>query len=70
MHAYSAGVAYQARAQEEWGTLRPGMRADLVYLSADPLTTSPAALPGLQVLGTWLAGTPTFRQPAQPEVNP
>ena len=70
LHAYSAGVAYQARAQEEWGTLRPGMRADLVHLSADPLTTSPAALPGLQVLGTWLAGTPTFRQPAQPEVNP
>jgi predicted amidohydrolase YtcJ len=53
-------VAYQARAQDQWGTLRPGMRADLVHLSADPLLTSPAALTDLQVLGTWLAGTPTF----------
>ncbi len=60
LHAYSAGTAYQARAQDQWGTLRPGMRADLVHLSADPLTTAPAALTDLQVLGTWLAGTPTF----------
>jgi predicted amidohydrolase YtcJ len=60
LRAYSAGVAYQARAQDEWGTLRPGMRADLVHLTADPLLTSPADLTDLQVLGTWLAGTATF----------
>jgi predicted amidohydrolase YtcJ len=60
LRAYSAGVAYQARAEDEWGTLRPGMRADLVHLSADPLRTSPTALTDLQVLGTWLASTATF----------
>jgi predicted amidohydrolase YtcJ len=60
LRAYSAGVAYQARAEKQWGTLHPGMRADLVHLSADPLRTSPAALTDLQVLGTWLAGTATF----------
>lgn len=40
-------------------TLTPGTAAG----------TSPATLPGLQVLGTWLADTSTFR-PVQPEVNP
>ena len=34
--AYSAGVAYQAFEEHHWGVLRPGMRADLVHLAADP----------------------------------
>ncbi|MCX4405901.1 MULTISPECIES: amidohydrolase [unclassified Streptomyces] len=57
--AYSAGCAHQAFEEKEWGVLRPGMRADLVHLAADPVETAPAALAGLPVLGTWLAGRPT-----------
>ena len=67
LHTYSAGVAYQAGEQNLWGTLRPGMRADLVHLDADPHTTNPTDLAALQVLGTWLGGTATFTHPAQPE---
>jgi predicted amidohydrolase YtcJ len=35
------------------------MRADLVHLAADPVTTPPADLAHLPVLGTWLAGRRT-----------
>ncbi|MFJ9742013.1 amidohydrolase [Streptomyces sp. NPDC101166] len=57
--AYSAGCAYQAFEEEEWGALRPGMRADLVHLAADPAGTAPGDLAHLPVLGTWLAGRRT-----------
>ncbi|MDX2526144.1 amidohydrolase family protein [Streptomyces europaeiscabiei] len=57
--AYSAGCAHQAFEEEEWGVLRPGIRADLVLLAADPVGTAPRDLADLPVLGTWLAGRPT-----------
>ncbi|KUN92545.1 amidohydrolase [Streptomyces caeruleatus] len=57
--AYSAGCAHQAFEEKEWGLLRPGMRADLVHLAADPVETVPGDLAHLSVLGTWLAGRRT-----------
>ncbi|WP_060888231.1 amidohydrolase [Streptomyces caniscabiei] len=57
--AYSAGCAHQAFEEKDWGALRPGMRADLVHLAADPAGTAPADLAHLPVLGTWLAGRRT-----------
>ncbi|MES5824675.1 amidohydrolase [Streptomyces sp. RG80] len=57
--AYSAGCAHQAFEEKEWGALRPGMRADLVHLAADPAETAPGDLAHLPVLGTWLAGRRT-----------
>jgi predicted amidohydrolase YtcJ len=57
--AYSAGCAHQAFEEKEWGVLRPGMRADLVHLAADPAGIPPADLTHLPVLGTWLAGRRT-----------
>ena len=57
--AYSAGVAYQAFEEHRWGVLRPGMRADLVHLAADPAAVPARELRDLPVLGTWLAGTRT-----------
>jgi predicted amidohydrolase YtcJ len=57
--AYSAGCAYQAFEEKEWGVLRPGMRADLVHLAADPAGTAPRDLAHLPVLGTWLGGRRT-----------
>jgi predicted amidohydrolase YtcJ len=58
--AYTSAVAYQAFEQDQWGTVSVGRRADLVWLSADPTTTDPAAWPGLQVRGTWLCGRRTW----------
>ncbi|MDP5226609.1 MULTISPECIES: amidohydrolase [Arthrobacter] len=57
--AYTAGVAYQAFAEGEWGALRPGMSADLVQLSHDPRAVPTQELQDLRVLGTWLAGRRT-----------
>jgi predicted amidohydrolase YtcJ len=59
--AYTSGVAYQAFAEQHWGTLRPGLSADLVWLSQDPRAVPDSELTGLAVRGTWLAGRPTFR---------
>ena len=59
LQAYSAGVAYQAFEEREWGTLVPGMRADLVHLAADPFTLSAAEIAEVPVLGTWLGGIRT-----------
>ena len=42
LSAYTAGVAYQAFAEDDWGRLDPGASADLVWLDRDPRTT-PAA---------------------------
>ncbi|KUO09729.1 amidohydrolase [Streptomyces sp. DSM 15324] len=61
--AYSAGCAHQAFEEKEWGALRPGMRADLVHLAADPAETAPGDLAHLPVLGTWLAGRRTHPAP-------
>jgi predicted amidohydrolase YtcJ len=57
--AYSAGVAYQAYEEADWGVLSVGRRADLVALDRDPLATEPLDWPGIAVVGTWLAGVRT-----------
>jgi predicted amidohydrolase YtcJ len=59
LHAYTAGVAHQAGAELERGTLVRGAVADLVHLSADPRAVDPLRIASTQVLGTWLAGSRT-----------
>lgn len=57
--AYTTGIARQAGAPDR-GTLAVGQVADAVWLSADPLTVDPNAIPDLIVHGTWLAGSRTY----------
>lgn len=57
--AYTKGIARQALATQR-GTLRPGMTADLAWLSMNPLTVSPENIPDIVVRGTWLSGEPTY----------
>jgi predicted amidohydrolase YtcJ len=45
------------------GLLRRGTPADFVVLAGDPLVTDPAALPDVQVLGTFRSGVPIFAAP-------
>lgn len=59
LSAYTAGPAYQSFEERDRGSLAPGKRADLVWLSADPLATEPAGWAGLAVRGTWLGGVRT-----------
>ncbi|WP_205787487.1 amidohydrolase [Specibacter cremeus] len=59
LHAYTAGVAAQAFADHDRGTLAVGLAADLVWLSADPRGLDARSLPDVRVLGTWLEGRRT-----------
>lgn len=60
LQAYSTNVAFQAFAEHERGTLAPGQIADLVWLQHDPRSADPRNLAAMRVLGTWLAGEPTY----------
>jgi predicted amidohydrolase YtcJ len=62
--------AWLARDELERGTLRPGMRADLVVLDRDPVTCPPAELPQLEVLATIVGGRSTHVSvPGVPGIN-
>ena len=60
LSAYTAGVAYQAFAENAWGTITPGASADLVWLDRDPRSTPPLDIPGIAVQATYLRGRPVY----------
>ena len=60
LRAYTSGVAYQGFAEENWGSLAPGLQADLVWLARDPRAVGPAELRTIPVRGTWLGGAATY----------
>ena len=60
LSAYTAGVAYQAFAENDWGTITPGASADLVWLDRDPRRTPPLDIPGIAVHATYLRGQPVY----------
>ena len=57
---YTSGSAYLMNAEDRLGALAPGMLADLVVLSADPLSASPAAIASIAVEETVLGGETVF----------
>ncbi|MEV6349608.1 amidohydrolase family protein [Actinoplanes sp. NPDC051851] len=58
--AYTTGAAYAAFASQNRGVLRPGLLADWVALSADPVTCTPDQLAAARVLRTVVGGTTVF----------
>ena len=60
LSGYTAGVAYQAFAENTWGSIIPGASADLVWLDRDPRTTPALDLPSITVRGTYLQGRPAY----------
>jgi predicted amidohydrolase YtcJ len=65
LSAYTAGVAYQAFAENNWGTITPGASADLVWLDRDPRSTPARQLPDIAVRATYLRGQPVYRAKGQ-----
>ena len=61
LSAYTAGVAFQAFAENIWGTITPGASADLVWLDRDPRNTPALQLPDITVRTTYLRGRPVHR---------
>ncbi|WP_382309636.1 amidohydrolase [Herbiconiux sp. UC225_62] len=56
IRAETLDAAWQLFSEHEVGSLEVGKFADLVVLSADPYTVAPDALPGIDVVETYLAG--------------
>ncbi|MFN4134432.1 MAG: amidohydrolase [Novosphingobium sp.] len=54
--AYTADAAFAGFAEERFGRLAPGMRADFVLVDVDPLSASPAQLRAAKVSETWIGG--------------
>ncbi|MFZ8909517.1 MAG: amidohydrolase [Candidatus Nanopelagicales bacterium] len=57
--AYTRGVAFQS-ARDDAGILRPGARADFVWIDADPRAVDPMTIGAIPVRGTWRRGVRTF----------
>ncbi|MGP9613508.1 amidohydrolase [Brachybacterium sp. AOP42-B2-9] len=61
LRAVTCEAAYQYGEEDSKGQIREGMRADLVILSADPLSTPPQDLREIEVLQTIKDGEVVFR---------
>jgi predicted amidohydrolase YtcJ len=62
LSAYTSGVAYQAFAEEEWGSLRPGLDANFVLLANDPRQVPIDEVAALQVDATFVRGRAIYRR--------
>lgn len=63
---FTTGAAHAVFAEAERGCLRPGMRADLTVLGADPFVTAPDDLEHIPVLETWVGGQRAHAAPGAP----
>jgi hypothetical protein len=64
LYAYTMGGAIASGDAANRGSIRPGKWADVAVLSADPLTTDPAALMDIRVEMTFVAGSKVYQSPA------
>lgn len=62
LHGFTLGAAYAAFMENEVGSLEPGKRADLVWLSDDIMQVAPAEILQTTVLQTWLGGQSIYSQ--------
>ena len=60
LRAYTSAAAWAAFEEKEKGTLAPGKLADLVLLSADPLSVKPEAIGKIDVEATVVGGRVVF----------
>jgi predicted amidohydrolase YtcJ len=63
LRAFTEGAAYAAFAEAQRGALRPGMAADWVALSVDPVQDAPPALLTGKALLTVVGGQEVYRAP-------
>lgn len=59
LHAYTAGAARACHREHDVGTIAPGKHADLAILAQDPRAVATDRIADIEILDTWLAGTPT-----------
>lgn len=54
--AYTTGAAWAGFAEDRFGTLAPGMRADFIFVDTDPMLATPEEIRKTKVLETWIGG--------------
>lgn len=54
--AYTSGAAFAGFAEQRFGRLAPGLRADFILVDTDPLVASPEQVRATRVLETWVGG--------------
>src|SRR5204862_1818153 len=74
LDAYTVGSATAEGMQGKKGALMPGMLADLVVLSADPMATPPEKIGEIDVMLTMVGGRIVYRRggfagPPQPTIG-
>ncbi|OWK31969.1 amidohydrolase [Sphingomonas mucosissima] len=58
--AFTGGAAYAGFAEQKFGNLAPGQKADFIIVDRDPLTADPMALRTIRVEQTWIGGEKAF----------
>ncbi|MBC7493176.1 MAG: amidohydrolase family protein, partial [Novosphingobium sp.] len=63
---YTSGAAYAGFAEQKFGRIAPGLRADFILVDTDPMQASPAQIRATRVLETWIGGGKVYsvEQPA------
>ena len=59
--AYTAGAAYAGFADGRFGELKPGQRADFLFIDRDPLISSAEDIRQTKVLETWIGGQKVYQ---------
>ncbi|MDB5675666.1 MAG: metal-dependent hydrolase, partial [Sphingomonas bacterium] len=54
--AYTMDAAYAGFAEDKFGRLAPGQRADFIIVDRDPMLASPSDLRATKVAQTWIGG--------------
>ena len=60
--AFTAGAAHAGFAEEKFGRLAPGQRADFIIVDRDPTLSSPSELRATTVEETWVGGQKEFER--------
>ena len=58
--AFTGGAAYAGFAEQKFGNLAPGQKADFIIVDRDPLAADPMALRAVRVEQTWIGGEKVF----------
>ncbi|TPG13077.1 amidohydrolase [Sphingomonas oligophenolica] len=60
--AYTGGAAHAGFAEDKFGRLAPGQRADFIIVDRDPLLASPTELRATKVEETWVGGQKVYER--------